>query len=117
MTAGKPDEARTDDMNGVGSAHTTTEATVDDVFSALAHRRRRTVLQQLRTLDDGETTLQRLVERMDADEESTSLAVSLHHVHLPKLDAMGIVSYSPDRRRVRYLTAPTVEDVLDALDD
>jgi len=38
----------------------------------------------------------------------------LHHTHLPKLDAAGVVDYHPDRKTIDYDGDPTIEGLLDA---
>lgn len=74
----------------------------------LASDRRRSVLDalegraapvELTTL--AETVVSRETGGSDVDDERVErVAVSLHHVHLPKLDDVGVVQYDPDTRRV-----------------
>ena len=42
----------------------------------------------------------------------TSAVVSLHHVHLPKLDDVGIVEYDTAERTVEFETVPDIYDVV-----
>lgn len=75
----------------------------DDLFDVLAVSRRRTVLSILRerqTPIDGETLAQRIASHeRDSPQEPVSdsavqqIHVSLHHVHLPKLETAELVTY------------------------
>ena len=76
---------------------------LDELFSVLAHTRRRHVL----TLTGGRrggtdvTELARSIAERERDREHAepqaesvrSIAVALHHVHLPKLAAAGLIEY------------------------
>jgi hypothetical protein len=79
-----------------------------DYHGLLASERRRTVLA---ILDErpGPIDLDELAEAVvtrgrDADtpgeRERERTAVELHHAHLPKMDALGVVDYDPDANRV-----------------
>lgn len=81
----------------------------DELFAALAHRRRRSLLTQLQV--HGELDLDSLAGRIAADERAetvgavpdeaiTRVHVSLFHQHLPKLDDVGLVDFDPDADRV-----------------
>lgn len=84
------------------------DATLDGM-SALAHRRRRTVLSVL--AQGAADSVSDLAVRVAAAETGSSVPVdgqtiervrtSLHHVHLPKLDAVGLLEYDPGADRVR----------------
>lgn len=41
-----------------------------------------------------------------AERDAGALAVILHHIHLPTLERAGVVSYEPDRKRVRLEAGP-----------
>ncbi|WP_436925840.1 DUF7344 domain-containing protein [Halosimplex amylolyticum] len=80
-----------------------TPAERDALFAVLADPRRRRLLELLEHLEPGRrTTLSDLSERLAAAEESTereqrqNVAVTLRHVHLPKLDDAGLVEYDPE---------------------
>ena len=81
----------------------------DDLFDALSHRRRRTVLTLLRS--HGEMGVTSLADHIVADEraelaeaarddEVTRVKVSLFHQHLPKLDDVGLVDFDSAARHV-----------------
>lgn len=79
---------------------------LNDLYEALSHDRRRTVLAVLTEVEppvDAHTLARRVSERErgDVSEEAVERAhVSLHHVHLPRLSAVGLLDYDPDRRTV-----------------
>lgn len=77
----------------------------------LVHARRR---QTLRVLVDRDTPLEltaladAVAERSDEVVDPTEVAVSLHHVHLPKLAAHGVVEYDTESNRVTAFPAAGV---------
>lgn len=101
--------ARTGRTNGARKG-----ATADDVFDALGASRRRNALAVLS--DRGRMDVQALataVARAEADGEGVgddrveTVHVTLHHVHLPKLSDVGMVTYDYEEGVV----APTVTDL------
>lgn len=76
---------------------------VDEAFDALGNRRRRILLARLRERG-GRTTVRELTEAIatherendDADVDTRAVEISLHHVHVPKLAAAGIVERDGD---------------------
>ncbi|UPV74258.1 helix-turn-helix domain-containing protein [Halorussus limi] len=70
--------------------------------------RRRT----LRALDPDErpVALSELRDRVADGSDSDTVAVRLHHVHLPKLDEAGLVSYDPERNVVEARPRPDWAD-------
>jgi len=95
-----------------------TRERTDAIFDVLSDARRRRVIRILRTRE-GAVAVPRLAETLAAREEGErcpdQLVVSLQHVHLPKLDATGIVEYTAEPSRVRYDETPLVERLLDQL--
>jgi hypothetical protein len=78
----------------------------------LASPIRRAPLWELRSRQSGQATLQSLATAITHQVpavEHRSLPVVLHHIHLPKLDAAGVVEYDPDRTTARYSGDCTVE--------
>lgn len=91
-----------------------TELTTEDRHKILSNERRRTVLRVL-AHDAEVTTLESLatavaaeetdVDRSDStvDEDAivdAPVQIELHHVHLPMLDAAGVVDYDRESKRV-----------------
>jgi uncharacterized protein with von Willebrand factor type A (vWA) domain len=86
---------------------------LDEVLSAVADERRRTVLRALDRIDgevmEFDTLVDRVVERvrsddgepLDADERRRRVRTQLHHVHLPKLEACGLIVNDAETKRVR----------------
>jgi hypothetical protein len=108
------------------SADSTSPPDLDEVFTALHHPRRRYLLSVLAGRD-GEQFLTRLATDVVAWEEdeprenvSTEARqrcrIALHHVHLPKLAALGIVEYAPDDEpSVRAADTDQIEALLNAV--
>lgn len=105
----------------------TPRADLDAMFAALDHSRRRHLLSAL--IDrKGEQPLDRLATDVVAREDDESredvteaarrrCRVTLHHVHVPKLAALGIVDYDPDGEpTVRAADTDGVTAVLDGID-
>lgn len=78
----------------------------DDLFDALSHARRRFVLQHLRSsdrpvsVDDLSSELAAWEDDASSNHASGRVALSLLHVHLPKLADAGLVEYDEQWRRV-----------------
>jgi len=89
---------------------------VDAVFDALSNARRRRVVRVLR--QRGEPTpvsaLAGSLATRDPGASTDRLAVSLTHVHLPKLESTGVVEFTDDGV-VRYCDTPLAEALLEQL--
>lgn len=76
---------------------------VDGVFSSLAARRRRLVLDYLLDAEGGRATFDELVDHViEAETRSPSpdregVTTTLHHTHLPKLADGGLIRYDSER--------------------
>jgi DNA-binding transcriptional ArsR family regulator len=95
-----------------------TDERIDEWLRLLADERRRRVLRSVdrhgaMSMDD----LVREVEPSTAGERTgVDLTTSLHHVHLPKLSASGLVEFDPERGRVEKAAwPPLVADLVDRL--
>jgi hypothetical protein len=82
---------------------------LDRAFRLLAAPERRVLLSVLREHDGGPVPVSVLVRevstRLDEHELDRSatpenLRIAFHHVHLPKLDAAGVVEWTDDRVRL-----------------
>ena len=61
------------------------------------------VLAETSTEVELEELAERIVERTDGtspNDDTARVAVALHHVHLPKMDEVGILDYHPSTRRI-----------------
>lgn len=104
-------------------ADVTEAATLDVIFEALSHRRRRFALYCLMQLPDGVAELSPLVEavrtiegaadEVEAPPPAGSVETDLHHVHLPKLAQAGFVDYDRRQGTVRYEQVPALEEWVD----
>ena len=86
------------------------ELSTDEIYHLLQNRRRRAVLNYLRT-NDTEATIDELAEYIAAAENGIStknlssqqrkrVYVSLYQIHLPMMDDAGVVNYDSDRGTV-----------------
>jgi hypothetical protein len=107
------DDATTDETRG-NRTHGTEDDHLDALFGVLADARRRRVIRILDDADADVTPVSAIAESLATREATPTdrLVVSLRHVHLPKLDAAGVVDFAPDRSTVRYEGDPVVERVL-----
>jgi len=96
---------------------------LDRVFTILQNRRRRLVLEYLRTHESTtQSDLARYVAAVENDIDEAAVTstqrkrvyVSLYQAHLPKLDGFGAVSFDRDRGTVER--TPRTEDLLTYLD-
>lgn len=84
----------------------------DTVLDLIAAARRRTLLYALKDSQSSSLTLDALVDAVSERESSIpkrtppdsreEVRMALRHVHLPKLDEVGIVDYDPEAATVRY---------------
>lgn len=94
-------------------------ASLTTVFDLLARGPRRQLLYWLHRHDDRTVTLDALVQRLEEygstgpADDSSSLRVSLHHVHLPKLDDAEVVDYDREKGEVRYRGDPRLADLIE----
>jgi hypothetical protein len=100
------------DQSDAGPEDTSTsrELSLDTTFELLKNRRRRKVLEYLRT-NGGESTLSDLAEHIAAIENDVEVDqlssdqrkrvyIGLYQSHLPKLDGVGVVDYDKNRGTV-----------------
>lgn len=107
--------------SGVGPSESLLER--DDLFAALADRRRRYLLYTL--IEDGGRSIGEIARRIAAwendvpasavgDEEAERVYASLYHAHVPKLEDFGIVGF--DRRDETVARGPNADVVLEVLE-
>lgn len=97
------------------------DCTLDETLAALVHARRRTVLHFLRDQSNNVVSMDELVGYVQAQERAAvgghdvdreSIAVMLHHHHLPQLADQGLVEYDVRRGRIRYYPDEATESLL-----
>ena len=101
-----------------GRAEETNSLPVDAVFTILSDEQRRHFLYYLVDEAGGEARVTdvadylRTVESAATAEDSDAILVDLHHRHLPKMEAAGLVDYDGEEETVRYHEDPLVEECL-----
>lgn len=106
------------------SATERTESTAPDaVLSAVANEHRRVVLRALDQADEETMAVGTLVDRVAeqvraddgerlGDEHRERVHTALYHVHLPKLEASGMVVHDTQVGQVRDVTGELERDLL-----
>lgn len=103
------------------------EEFIDTVLELLTEARRRRICTALFASDDDVHSLGGLVDqvierergRTDvcvSDEYRKRLASDLHHRHLPKLAAAGVIDYDARSRTVRYRRSPIGDGIRELLE-
>jgi DNA-binding transcriptional ArsR family regulator len=101
------------------------DQSTDAILQVLADPQRRTVLRDLVEESCPEVSVDALEEVVAHETEgsppevgSTSeIAIQLRHVHLPRLDDVGICEYDPDRECVAYCPNEFVERLLEVIEE
>lgn len=82
----------------------------DALLSLLANEQRRTVLRSLARIDEEALEVNTLVDHVServrngtpSDEDHRRrIHIALHQIHLPKLQASGVITYDPETKRIR----------------
>lgn len=92
---------------------------MNTAFYLLSNHRRRYALYALQRLG-GSCSFEELVDSIEDIESETvgagisreQITIALHHTHLPKLSAAGLVTYEPKIGRVSYESNPLIERLL-----
>lgn len=92
------------------------QLTASEILSVLDKPIRQEVVNYFYETSSRQADLQTLIEyisenRRAAGEEFTTdeIALRLHHVHLPKLAANGVIEYDSERNHIRCVSADSVE--------
>jgi len=104
----------------------TTDAVLSraDCMELLSSKRRQTVVSFLATAQTDRHSLESLATAIAQTEQPSDLGarpaarvcLSLHHIHLPKLDDAAVVDYDADEQQVTYTGSARMEQVLDQLE-
>lgn len=91
---------------------------VDAVFTAVADHRRRQILLHASESEEEWISVDDLVDNLveregESPVDREDVAVSLYHMHLPKLSRVGAIDYDAEREALRYQVDPLLERVLD----
>lgn len=91
-------------------------ASVDDVFEAIKNQERRELLVALNQIATAERipALARNLA-LDSDGDAGRIYLRLYHCHVPKLEALGIISYDSDQEMVELTTVG--EQIAESLDE
>ncbi|UTF55318.1 DUF7344 domain-containing protein [Natronosalvus rutilus] len=97
----------------------------DKVLLAIASEQRRIILRTLEFADEEAMEMDALADRVAEALRNTDRADSehrkrvrtaLHHVHLPKLEACGMVVRDPETNRIRNATGDLGQELLTVLE-
>ena len=92
----------------------------DAVLSALGHEYRRTIFRSLSTADDGTMQVTALINEVArraqrAESSGTKsrqrVGTAVRHIHLPKLDSLGLVRYDPETGQVERVSSALLQDL------
>jgi len=107
----------------VSRAEEGTRVDADEAFELLAHSRRRELMRCLLEGPDRTWHVASLATEVVArggtwagSPEVRDVVVSLHHVHLPKLDDAGLLSYDSRTRTVADVDGEAVAAVFETVD-
>ncbi|WP_276257842.1 DUF7344 domain-containing protein [Haloglomus litoreum] len=120
-------EREADDLQNIGgpseSAKRARPISPDRILSAVANEHRRAILNSLDNAPGKALEYDALVDCVadrvrDEDAERAShehrqrVRIALHHIHLPKLDAAGIVDYETEAGNVQFVGGELERDLL-----
>lgn len=95
----------------------------DEVLSAIANEQRRAVLRELDHTDGNAMAFDTLADHVAAqvraddggrlaDDHRERVRAALHHIHLPKLDACGIIVHDTETMQVRSVSGELGRELL-----
>ena len=103
------------------SAETRNTVSPDAVLSAVANDHRRAVLQALDRTDGGVMEVSALTDQVAErvrdgeppdDDQRQRVRAALHHTHLPKLEACGMIGYDAETEQVRNVADELGQELL-----
>ena len=71
---------------------------LDELLGCLAHPQRRGLLRAL--ADDGPQSVAAIASHENRSPERSATRVKAHHVHLPKLEAAGVIRWDRETDRI-----------------
>jgi len=121
-----------DDRSSNRGTHVTAKTTEHDeqlapdvLLSAIANEHRRAILRSLAQADGTTLTVRTLIDRVvghlrDGDPIDDSvrqrIRTECHHIHLPKLDACGMIVYDAETKQVQNATGELSQELLSVVD-
>jgi hypothetical protein len=95
------------------------ENSLDELFELLANERRRRVIYFFEQSSADVCRLDRLAEAVawETAGDADRIRTELHHVHLPKLVAFGVVRYDSRTETVRYESDARIRRCLQAISE
>lgn len=98
-------------------------SSIDTYLELIANEHRREIIRLLRREGDSDTTVDTLLDHLCRDdgpntgspEDRKQLALRLHHIHLPKLAAQGVIEYDPSGGTVCYQPDGPLDTVFDSV--
>jgi hypothetical protein len=93
----------------LGSESAAMTPPIDTVFELLADDDRRLICLYLMRAAGAVVTLDEIADALADEGERERFAIDLHHRHLPKLAAAGLIEYDARSHTARYWGQPTVE--------
>ncbi|WP_435152507.1 DUF7344 domain-containing protein [Haladaptatus sp. DFWS20] len=90
---------------------------IDDVIKIVADPQRRHILSYLSSNSEIHCSVTELVDHLqtqatETDQSQRQLRQRLHHVHLPKLQDVGLLAYDAEAQMVQYTERPRLESLL-----
>lgn len=102
-----------------------TPISLETVLAAVADEQRRIVLRSLNRADSKTTEIGALTEHVAArvqngstsdDGHRNRVQMALHHTHLPKLDACGMIVYDTETKQIRDTTGEIEQKLLQVIE-
>ena len=99
----------------------------DVVLSVVANEQRRVILRSLdhtegkvleveALVDQVVNHLRKATEEPLDDDHRQRVRTALHHIHLPKLEACGMIVHDTETKQVRNVTGELVQDLLETVE-
>ncbi|ODR80377.1 hypothetical protein BG842_02165 [Haladaptatus sp. W1] len=90
---------------------------IDDILKVIADPQRRHILSYLSSDSETHCSVAKLVDHLQsqttgADQSQRHLRQRLHHVHLPKLQDVGLITYDAETQKMQYIENQQLESLL-----
>jgi DNA-binding transcriptional ArsR family regulator len=90
---------------------------IDDILEVVADPQRRDILSYLSSNSKTHCSVAELVDHLQsqatgADQSQHHLRARLHHVHLPNLQDVGLITYDAETQNVQYTENQKLESLL-----